>query len=121
MGYNIVRYTTIRLVIANNNCMVHVIVSMCKNNLFNYIYLIKIIMHIISKQNYYAYHFKTKLLCISFVSAILIRLYLEKLIYFYIKNNNYSNSFALRLVIARENFLKTCDNGGVLVYILIAF
>ena len=58
---------------------------------------------------------------VRFGVYILIKLYLEKLTYFYIKNNNYSNSFALRLVIARENFLKTCDNGGVLVYILIAF
>ena len=31
---------------------------------------------------------------------ILIRLYLEKLIYFYIKNNYCSYSFAMRLVIA---------------------
>ena len=36
-------------------------------------------------------------------------LYLEKLIYFYIKNNYDSNSFAMRLVIAPENFLKSCD------------
>ena len=35
---------------------------------------------------------------------ILIRLYLEKLIYFYIKNNYYSYSFAMRLVIGPGNF-----------------
>ena len=58
---------------------------------------------------------------VRFGLYILIRLYLEKLIYFYIKNNYYSNSFAMRLVIAPENFLKTCNNGCVLVYILIAF
>ena len=47
---------------------------------------------------------------VRFGVYILIRLYLEKLIYFYIKNNYDSNSFAMRLVIAPENFLKTCDN-----------
>ena len=47
---------------------------------------------------------------VRFGVYILIRLYLEKLIYFYIKNNYDSNSFAMRLVIALENFLKTCDN-----------
>ena len=36
---------------------------------------------------------------------ILIRWYLEKLIYFYIENNYYSYSFVMRLVIALENFL----------------
>ena len=35
---------------------------------------------------------------------ILFRLYLEKLIYFYIKNNYYSYSFAMRLVKAPGNF-----------------
>ena len=53
---------------------------------------------------------------------ILIRLYLKKLKYFYIKNNYYSYSFAMRLVIAPGNFsLKTCHNWCVLVYIFIAF
>ena len=47
---------------------------------------------------------------VRFGVYILIRLYLEKLIHFYIKNNYYSNSFAMRLVIAPESFLKTCDN-----------
>ena len=47
---------------------------------------------------------------VRFGVYILIRLYLEKLMYFYIKNNYYSNSFAMRLVIAPTNFLKTCDN-----------
>ena len=47
---------------------------------------------------------------VRFGAYILIRLYLEKLIYFYIKNNYYSNSFAMRLVIAPEIFLKTSDN-----------
>ena len=47
---------------------------------------------------------------VQFGAYISIRLYLEKLIYFYIKKNYYSNSFAMRLVIAPENFLKTCDN-----------
>ena len=47
---------------------------------------------------------------VRFGVYILIRLYLEKLIYFYIKNNYDNNSFAMRLVIAPENFLKTCDN-----------
>ena len=47
---------------------------------------------------------------VRFGVYILIRLYLKKLIYFYIKNNYDSNSFAMRLVIAPENFLKTCDN-----------
>ena len=47
---------------------------------------------------------------VRFGVYILIRLYLEKLIYFYIKNNHYNNLFAMRLVIAPENFLKTCDN-----------
>ena len=46
---------------------------------------------------------------VRFGVYILIRLYLEKLKYFYIKNN-YSNSFAMRLVIAPEIFLKTCDS-----------
>ena len=36
---------------------------------------------------------------------ILFRLYLEKLIYFYIKNKYYSYSFPMRLVIAPGNFL----------------
>ena len=36
---------------------------------------------------------------------ILFRLYLEKLKYFYIKNNYYSYSFPMRLVIASGNFL----------------
>ena len=45
-----------------------------------------------------------------FGAYILIKLYLEKLIDFYIKNH-YSNSFAIStLVIVPENFLKTCDN-----------
>ena len=44
---------------------------------------------------------------VRFGVYILIGLYLEKLIYFYIKNNYDSNSFAMRLVIAPENFLKT--------------
>ena len=47
---------------------------------------------------------------VHFGVYILIRLYFEKLIYFYIKNNYYSNLFAMRLVIAPENVLKTCDN-----------
>ena len=47
---------------------------------------------------------------VRFGVYILIRLYLEKLIYFYIKNNYYSNLFSMRLVIAPDNFLKTCDN-----------
>ena len=47
---------------------------------------------------------------VRFGVYILIRLYLEKLIYFYIKNNYDSNSFAMRLVIGPENVLKTCDN-----------
>ena len=47
---------------------------------------------------------------VRFGVYILIRLYLEKLMYFYIKNNYYSNSFAMRLVIAPKNILKTCDN-----------
>ena len=47
---------------------------------------------------------------VRFGVYILIRMYIEKLIYFYIKNNYYSNLFAMRLVIALENFLKTCDN-----------
>ena len=47
---------------------------------------------------------------VRFGAYILIRLCLEKLTYFYIKNNYYSNSFAMRLVIAPENFLKTRDN-----------
>ena len=47
---------------------------------------------------------------VRFGVYILMRLYLEKLIYFYMKNKYYSNSFAMRLVIAPENFLKTCDN-----------
>ena len=47
---------------------------------------------------------------VRFGVYILITLYLEKLIYFYIKNNYYSNSFAMRLVIAPENFWKTSDN-----------
>ena len=42
---------------------------------------------------------------VRFGVYILIRLYLEKLIYFYIKDN-YSNLFAMRLVIAPENFWK---------------
>ena len=46
---------------------------------------------------------------VQFGAYILIRLCPEKLTYFYIKNN-YSNSFAMRLVIAPENFLKTRDN-----------
>ena len=46
---------------------------------------------------------------VHFGVYILIRLYLEKIIYFYIKNNYDSNSFAMRLVIAPEIFLKTCD------------
>ena len=66
---------------------------------------------------------KLKIWCslVRFGVYILIRLYLVKLIYFCIKNNYYSNSFAMRLVIDPENFLKTCDNRCVLVYILIAF
>ena len=36
---------------------------------------------------------------------ILFRLYLQKLIYFYIKNKYYSYSFPMRLVIAPGNFL----------------
>ena len=48
MGYNIVRCTTIRLVVAYYSFMIHVIVSICKSNLFDYIYLIN-----------------SKLLCIS--------------------------------------------------------
>ena len=47
---------------------------------------------------------------VRFGVYILIRLYLEKTIYFYISNNYDSNSFAMRLVIALENFLKTYDN-----------
>ena len=38
MGYNIVRYTTIRLAVAYYNFMVHVNASIRKNNLFDYIY-----------------------------------------------------------------------------------
>ena len=44
---------------------------------------------------------------VRFGVYILNSLYLEKLIYFYIKNNYYSNWFAMRLVIAPEKFLKT--------------
>ena len=58
-------------------------------------------------------HEKTlKIWCslVRFGVYILIRLYIEKSTYFYIKNNYDSNSFAMRLVIAPENFLKTCDN-----------
>ena len=47
---------------------------------------------------------------VRFGVYILIRLYLEKMIYFYIKNNYDSNSFAMRLVIPPEKILKTCDN-----------
>ena len=47
---------------------------------------------------------------VRFGVYILIRLYLEKLMYIYIRNNYYSNSFAMRLVIAPKIFLKTCDN-----------
>ena len=47
---------------------------------------------------------------VRFGVYILIRWYLEKLMYFYIKNNYYSKSFAMRLVIAPKKFLKTCDN-----------
>ena len=46
----------------------------------------------------------------------------EKLIYFYIENNYYSYSFAMRYSYSSWNFLgKTCHNSCVLVYILIAF
>ena len=41
---------------------------------------------------------------VRFGVYILIRLYLEKLMYFYIKNNYYSNTFAMRLVIAPKIF-----------------
>ena len=45
-----------------------------------------------------------------------------KLIYFFIKNNYYSYSFAMRYSYSSRNFLgKTCHNSCVLVYILIAF
>ena len=42
--------------------------------------------------------------CCAFRSIILIRLYFEKSIYFYIRNNYYSYSFAMKLVIAHGNF-----------------
>ena len=64
---------------------------------------------------------KTWCSLVRFGVHILISLYPEKLIYFYIKNNYYSNWFAMRLVITPEIILKTCDNGCVLVYIFIAF
>ena len=44
---------------------------------------------------------------VRFGVYILIRLYLVKLTYFYIKNNYDSNSFGMRLVTAPEKFLKT--------------
>ena len=45
-----------------------------------------------------------------------------KLIYFYIKNNYYSYSFAMRYSYSSLNFFgETCHNSCVLVYILIAF
>ena len=54
---------------------------------------------------FYEEIFENMLRLMAVWCVLVFRLYLEKLIYFYIKNNYYRYSFPMRLVIALGNFL----------------